>query len=74
MKGCFHLKMSLLKTLSILFCIWSLNNQLLTLSVAELKCNISVKKVLEADVLDSLLMLAPLGTALGLGSEQHRIC
>ena len=46
----------------------------LTLSVAELKCNISVKKVLEADVLDSLLMLAPLGTALGLGSEQHKIC
>ena len=45
-----------------------------TLSVAELKCNISVKNVLEADVLDSLLILAPRGAALGLGSEQHKIC
>ena len=48
----------------------------LTLSVAVLKCSISVKNVLEADVRDSLLILAPLGgTPLVLGSRpQHKIC
>ena len=45
-----------------------------TLSVAVLKCSISVKKVLEAEVLDSLLILAPRGGTLALGSRQHRIC
>ena len=34
----------------------------------------SVKKVLDAEVFDSLLILAPLGAALGFGSEQHKIC
>ena len=45
-----------------------------TLSVAELKCSISVRNVLEAEVRDSALLFPPLGGALVLGSRQQRIC
>ena len=44
------------------------------MSVAELKCSISVRNVLEAEVRDSALLFPPLGGALVLGSRQQRIC